>query len=292
MSHVDFAAMAQDGRLSKLSVKELKSYLYHTDASLSGNKKELTERVAECVSGGGGDGGDAGAGGGGGGADGGGGAGGAPGGAGAGGAGGAAVGGSSAAGMGYVNGASTQGVNGAAMNAAESDEELAHLSSLPPPPSAGDDVSPALFNPNAGNAAANNAADDFLIDEVFLDVRFDLEDDLPSLGGRGCRWACVHRKGAGAAVRGHGAHKRRGGARMGRARLCRLGWWEGAVYHRSHLRGRACARAVLRGAIGKGKPGRECVGARRARGHSRMCRRKAGGRGRVGALWLGPLLCA
>lgn len=167
VSHVDFAAMAQDGRLSKLSVKELKSYLYHTDASLSGNKKELTERVAEYVSGGGGDGGDAGAGGGGGGADGGGGAGGAPGGAGAGGAGGAAVGGSSAAGMGYVNGASTQGVNGAAMNAAESDEELAHLSSLPPPPSAGDDVSPALFNPNAGNAAANNAADDFLIDEVF-----------------------------------------------------------------------------------------------------------------------------
>ena len=67
---------------------------------------------------------------------------------------------------GYVNGAAAPSVNGA--SASDESDELAQLSTLPPP-SAGDDVPLSLFNPDgaAASGGATDAAEDFLIDEVF-----------------------------------------------------------------------------------------------------------------------------
>ena len=41
------------------------------------------------------------------------------------------------------------------------------LSKLPPPSAAEGEVDPKIFNPDGGAAGAADAADDFLIDEVF-----------------------------------------------------------------------------------------------------------------------------
>lgn len=58
VSGVDFQSRLQSGTLSKLSVKELKSFLYPTDQPLTGNKQELAERVGDVLNkGGGGEGG-------------------------------------------------------------------------------------------------------------------------------------------------------------------------------------------------------------------------------------------
>ena len=49
VSHLDFAALAASGDLAGLSVKELKSFLYDREGSLSGAKKVLVERVTEAL---------------------------------------------------------------------------------------------------------------------------------------------------------------------------------------------------------------------------------------------------
>ena len=73
-------------------------------------------------------------------------------------------------------------------------------------------------------------------------------------------------KGAGAAVRGHGAHKRRGGARTGRARAVSTGGGgRGRSITDLTFEGERAHELCCEAHIGKGKPGRECVGARRAR---------------------------
>lgn len=180
---VDFGGLLQFGKLGALSVKELKSFLYGREADLSGTKKELVSRVeAELrrgdassgggAAGGGGNGGKSGDGGaGGGGAGGGGGTGGV-----AGGAGGAAVAvARGASGNGVKNGASKSSPRGrgaagrgrgraSAGRGAGGDEtaELNTLASLPPPD--GEDEPLSLFD---SNPSTTDAADDFLIDEVF-----------------------------------------------------------------------------------------------------------------------------
>ena len=49
VTNVDFAALASSGELAALSVKELKSYLYEREASLSGAKRVLVERVTDLL---------------------------------------------------------------------------------------------------------------------------------------------------------------------------------------------------------------------------------------------------
>lgn len=49
VTNVDFAALASTGELATLSVKELKSFLYEQEASLSGAKKVLVERVTDIL---------------------------------------------------------------------------------------------------------------------------------------------------------------------------------------------------------------------------------------------------
>jgi hypothetical protein len=49
VTNVEFAALASSGELAALSVKELKSYLYEHEASLSGAKKVLVERVTDLL---------------------------------------------------------------------------------------------------------------------------------------------------------------------------------------------------------------------------------------------------
>ena len=139
VSGVDFHERAKQGTLSKLSVKELKSYLYHQGEILSGSKKELVERVSESASG---EGGDAGAGGG-----------------------GSAAGPSAPSGHGGGGGvAAPPHLNGVSAAGEDSDEEdLTDLASLPPP-SASEDATLGLFG---GGITAAQAGDDFLIDEVF-----------------------------------------------------------------------------------------------------------------------------
>ena len=148
VSNLNFEQMLADGRMSKLTVKDLKSYLYHTDESLNGNKKELVDRVTACLNKG---------------------------------MGGVNV-GPAATNNGTpqpggdvplasppqadaVNGASAPAVNGASSppDGGDESDELAQLSTLPPP-GAGEDQT--LFSPDAP-AAGSDAADDFLIDEVF-----------------------------------------------------------------------------------------------------------------------------
>jgi rhodanese-related sulfurtransferase len=168
VSAVDFAAALREDRLSKLSVKELKSYLYGKGEVLGGNKQTLVLRVAECVAA-----------------------------EGNGGGGGAVGGGSSSPGGGGGDGGGLQqqqqqqaqqesgqqplanGFNGASVaatapgaaagggvgRATAEEEELARLDTLPPP-SDGDEVPLELFNPD-GTASDAADADDFLIDEVF-----------------------------------------------------------------------------------------------------------------------------
>ena len=174
-SGVDFVQMHSEGRLSKLSVKELKSFLYSRDEALSGNKKELTQRVAKCIEEKGGDGGAGGDGAGG--AGGGGGGGGGPVGMGGDGVGGAS--GVAAAPPPYANGAAAGlgGSLGASAGAAaagvgadgasgDESDELAVLSGLPPP-TEGEGTSSPLSMATAGPRSEADAADDFLIDEIF-----------------------------------------------------------------------------------------------------------------------------
>ena len=49
VSKVDFAGMASGGRLRKLRVNQLKSFLFDRDIPYSGNKTVLVDRVAECI---------------------------------------------------------------------------------------------------------------------------------------------------------------------------------------------------------------------------------------------------
>jgi hypothetical protein len=49
VSGVDFAGMAAEGRLSKLTVKELKSFLFDKDIPFSGNKADLVDRVSRYI---------------------------------------------------------------------------------------------------------------------------------------------------------------------------------------------------------------------------------------------------
>ena len=49
MSQLDYPGMADRDELTKLSVKELKSFLFYRDASLSGSKQLLAERVEQAI---------------------------------------------------------------------------------------------------------------------------------------------------------------------------------------------------------------------------------------------------
>ena len=167
---VDFGGLLKFGKLGALSVKELKSFLYGREADISGTKKELVSRVeAELRRG------DAGSGGGATGGDG-------NGGKSGGGAGGAGTGGAAA--VAVARGASANEVkNGASKSSprgrgavgrgrgrasagrgAGGDEaaELNTLAALPPPD--GEDEPLSLFD---SSPSTTDAADDFLIDEVF-----------------------------------------------------------------------------------------------------------------------------
>eukprot|EP00900_Chrysochromulina_parva_P009551 jgi/Chrpa1/18598/Chrysochromulina_OHIO_Genome00025822-RA len=167
---VDFGGLLKFGKLGALSVKELKSFLYGREADISGTKKELVSRVeAELRRG------DAGSGGGATGGDG-------NGGKSGGGAGGAGTGGAAA--VAVARGASANEVkNGASKSlprgrgavgrgrgrasagrGAGGDEaaELNTLAALPPPD--GEDEPLSLFD---SSPSTTDAADDFLIDEVF-----------------------------------------------------------------------------------------------------------------------------
>ena len=167
---VDFGGLLKFGKLGALSVKELKSFLYGREADISGTKKELVSRVetelrrGDAGSGGGATGGDG------------------NGGKSGGGAGGAGTGGAAA--VAVARGASANEVkNGASKSSprgrgavgrgrgrasagrgAGGDEaaELNTLAALPPPD--GEDEPLSLFD---SSPSTTDAADDFLIDEVF-----------------------------------------------------------------------------------------------------------------------------
>ena len=49
VSQLDYPGMADRDELTKLSVKELKSFLFYRDASLSGSKQLLAERVEQAI---------------------------------------------------------------------------------------------------------------------------------------------------------------------------------------------------------------------------------------------------
>ena len=49
MSGVDFDGLCAADKLATLSVKELKSFLFYRDASLSGSKQLLAERVEQAI---------------------------------------------------------------------------------------------------------------------------------------------------------------------------------------------------------------------------------------------------
>ena len=165
ITHVEWAELHANGRLAKLSIKELKSFLYARNELLSGAKKVLAQRVADCIEREGGIGGDSSSSSS---SSSGGGSGGGGGGGGAAGGGGGAVGGAAAQ---YANGMASAasggglgaGTGGDSAAAADESAELSALSSLPPPTEAEEETL-TLFRPDASSA---DAADDFLIDEVF-----------------------------------------------------------------------------------------------------------------------------
>ena len=49
IDEIDFAQRRDKGTLSGLSVKQLKTFLYHRQELLSGTKPELVERVTQCL---------------------------------------------------------------------------------------------------------------------------------------------------------------------------------------------------------------------------------------------------
>ena len=132
VSDVDFAGLTLSGGLSKLSVKQLKSHLYTTDADISGTKGVLVERIKETFEAAGG---------------------------------GTGAGGAAAAG-GTGGGAAAGSVGGPRMSFAATDDEgeaqeLATLASLPPP---AEGEALTLFDTEVGDT---DGKDDALIGDVF-----------------------------------------------------------------------------------------------------------------------------
>jgi len=131
VSDVDFAGLTSSGELSKLSVKQLKSHLYTTDADISGTKGVLVERIKESFEAAGG---------------------------------GTGAGGAAAGGTG--GGAAAGSVGGPRMSFAATDDEgeakeLATLASLPPP---AEGEALTLFDTEVGDT---DGKDDALIGDVF-----------------------------------------------------------------------------------------------------------------------------